>query len=146
MKTTWKKVPQKGDPEHWVAIDAEGQVLGRMATMVASILMGKHRPDYSPNMVCGDFVIVTNCDRVKLTGNKLEDKIYYRHSGWRNGGLKEIKCKDLLKKDSEKVVQLAVKRMLPANKLRKVFLKRLKLFKGPQHEHEAQKPVSMTSD
>ncbi len=121
----------------WVEIDATGKTLGRLSTEVATRLMGKNKPEYTAHVVCGDKVIVTNCAHIKVTGNKLTDKMYYSHSGY-PGGIKEIALKDLLIKDPTLVVRHAVKGMLPKNKLAPEMLKNLKLYAGAEHSHAAQ--------
>lgn len=121
----------------WVEINAEGKTLGRLASEVAVRLMGKDKPSYTAHVVCGDKVIVTNCAKVKVTGNKLTDKMYYSHSGY-PGGLKEINLKDLMVKDPTAAVRHAVKGMLPKNKLQAQMLKNLKLYAGAEHNHAAQ--------
>lgn len=123
----------------WHLVDATGQVLGRMATRIALLLMGKRKPGYSPHLDLGDFVVVINAEKVKVTGKKLKDKIYYHHSGY-PGGLKQRTFKELLEKHPERIIELAVKRMLPKNRLGRKMLKRLKVYKGPEHPHQAQKP------
>lgn len=123
----------------WYLIDAKGKVLGRLATLIADKLRGKDKPVFSPHMDCGDFIVVINADKVKLTGNKLDDKKYYRHSGY-PGALKTESAKGMLEKKPTMVLELAVRGMLPKNKLRDDFMKKLKLFAGEEHDHEAQKP------
>ncbi|HXG36062.1 MAG TPA: 50S ribosomal protein L13 [Dehalococcoidia bacterium] len=121
----------------WQMLDAQDQVLGRLAARAAHLLMGKHKPTYTPHLPMGDYVIVVNAARVKVTGNKLADKVYYRHSGYM-GGLKETTLQVMLERRPERVVELAVKRMLPQNKLGQALLRRLKVYAGPEHPHEAQ--------
>ncbi len=123
----------------WHVVDAEGQVLGRLASRLAPVLMGKEKPLYTDFLDVGDFVIVINADKIKLTGRKWEQKIYYSHSGY-PGGLKEIAAIDLLKKHPERLIRFAVKGMLPKNKLGKRRLKKLKVYAGREHPHQAQKP------
>lgn len=122
---------------NWIEIDAEGKTLGRLASDVAVRLMGKDKPTYTAHVVCGDKVIVTNCAKIKVTGNKMTDKMYYSHSGY-PGGLKEINLKDLMVKDPTAAVRHAVKGMLPKNKLQAEMLKNLKLYAGAEHNHAAQ--------
>ncbi|MCD5385075.1 50S ribosomal protein L13 [Candidatus Gracilibacteria bacterium] len=129
----------KGDERKWYIIDAKGQTLGRLATQIATILKGKNKVDYIPHLDNGDYVVVTNCDKFKVTGNKMSDKIYYRHTGYL-GGLKEISLENLLAKKPTKALELAVNGMLPKNKLRKGMLSRLKIFTGDEHSFVAQKP------
>ena len=125
----------------WYILDAAGKPLGRTAVQAAVLLRGKHKPDYTPNVDCGDFVIVLNAEKAVLTGNKLTQKYYRRHSGW-VGGLKEIQYKRLMEQRSDFAVQLAVKGMLAKNKLDRTALTRLRVFKGAEHTHAAQKPVA----
>jgi large subunit ribosomal protein L13 len=123
----------------WYIVDAEGKVLGRLATEVARILRGKHKPSFSPHIDGGDFVIIVNAGRVSLTGKKLEQKIYYRHSGY-PGGLRASTAKHMLETKPNNVVQLAVKGMLPKNRLGRELLRKLKVYPGPEHPHQAQNP------
>jgi len=126
----------------WVTVDAAGKSLGRLASEVARVLRGKHKPEFVPHLDCGDFVIVTNASQVNLTGRKWEQKIYYSHSTY-IGGLKAIKAKDLLAKQPERLLEYAVKGMLPKNKLSRQVIKNLKVYAGSEHAHAAQKPVPM---
>lgn len=121
----------------WHVLDADGQTLGRLATKVAELLMGKHKPTYSPHLDMGDFVIVVNASRIKVTGNKLDGKIYYRHTGY-VGGIKETPLREMLEKHPDRVIEKAVKGMLPRNKLAGSLLRHLKVYAGPDHPHEAQ--------
>ena len=123
----------------WYVIDAEGKVVGRLASEVAKILRGKNKPTFTPNVDTGDFVIVINTDKMVFTGNKLEDKIYRRHTGY-IGNMKETQAKDMMAKDSTKVLMLAVKGMLPKNSLGRKMLTKLRVYKGSEHEQAAQKP------
>lgn len=123
----------------WVLVDASKIPLGRVATEVSKLLVGKHKPTYSPNIDGGDNVIVINSDKVKLTGNKLDQKMYYRHSGY-PGNLKSLSAKQIMQKDSTRLVKYAVKGMLPKNKLQSARLKRLRVFKNDKHTYQAQKP------
>jgi len=125
----------------WHVIDAEGMVLGRLATEVANLLRGKHKPIYAPHMDTGDFVIIVNCDKVVLTANKLDQKIAYRHTGY-PGGLRETKYGDLMAKKPEEVVRKAVKGMVPKTALGRSMLRKLKVYAGPNHPHTAQAPVA----
>jgi len=129
----------KGGDIHkeWQVIDATGQTLGRLATRVAGLLMGKHKPEYSPHLDMGDFVIIVNAEKVRVTGNKAEAKIYYRHTGYM-GGLKETKLADMLRRRPERVLELAVRGMLPRNKLARHLLGHMKVYEGPDHPHAAQ--------
>ncbi|MDR1939436.1 MAG: 50S ribosomal protein L13 [Clostridiales bacterium] len=126
----------------WYLIDADGLVLGRLASRVAAILRGKNKPTYTPNVDTGDHVIIVNCDKIVLTGKKLEQK-YYRHHTFYPGGLKEIQAKKLVESKPEEVVYLAVKGMMPKNSLGRNMLKKLRVYKGSEHIHEAQQPVEL---
>ena len=123
----------------WYVIDAEGKVVGRLASEVAKILRGKNKQTFTPNVDTGDFVIVINTDKMVFTGNKLEDKIYRRHTGY-IGNMKETQAKDMMSKDSTKVLMLAVKGMLPKNSLGRKMLTKLRVYAGSEHEQAAQKP------
>ena len=123
----------------WYVIDADGKVLGRLASEVAKLLKGKHKPTYTTNLDVGDYVVVVNTDKMILTGNKMEDKIYRRHTGY-IGNLKELQAKDMMAKDSANVLMLAVKGMLPKNSLGRKMLTKLKVYRGAEHEQQAQKP------
>jgi len=131
---TNKEVEQK-----WYLVDAKGKVLGRLATEIATIIRGKNKPQYSPNADLGDFVVVINIDKVKLTGSKLINKIYYKYSGY-PGGLKEKTAKEVLEKDPAYILYHAVKGMLPKNKLARQVIKKLKVYAGEEHPHFAQQP------
>lgn len=124
---------------NWHLIDVRKKVLGRAATQIATLLRGKHKPIFSPHLDCGDFVIVINAAKIKLTGNKLNDKLYYRHSGY-PGALKTQSAAKLLKEKPEKVLEKAVSGMIPRNRLRKQVLSKLKIFPGDEHPHQAQNP------
>ena len=139
MKKYTFSAKRKDNPQKWYVVDADGAVLGRLATQVAQRLRGKHNPKFTPHVDTGDWVIVINADKISLSGRKMEKKIYYRHSGY-IGGLKEIKAKDLLEKKPEALVQSAVKGMLPKNKLGRQLFKKLKVYAGDAHPHEAQQP------
>ncbi len=121
----------------WQVIDASGQVLGRLASQIAYLLMGKHKPTYSPHLDMGDFVVVVNAEKVLVTGKKMTDKIYYRHTGYM-GGLRETVLEDLLARRPARVFELAVRGMLPRNRLSRTLLGHLKVYAGPDHPHEAQ--------
>lgn len=123
----------------WYVVDAEGQTLGRLASSVATILKGKHKPTYSPAVDCGDFVVVVNADKIVVTGRRLEQKKYYRHSLY-IGGLKEISLRDQLQKHPERVIESAVRGMLPKNTLGRQMFKKLKVYAGTEHPHQAQQP------
>ncbi|MBA4370237.1 MAG: 50S ribosomal protein L13 [Coriobacteriaceae bacterium] len=127
----------------WLIVDATDIVLGRLASQVATILKGKHKPTYTPHVDTGDFVIVINAEKIKLTGNKMADKSYFRHSGF-PGGLKEVPISVLLAKRPERVVEKAVRGMLPKNTLGRAMGRKLKVYAGPDHKHEAQKPRQIT--
>lgn len=137
MKTFMAK--EKDIVREWFLVDAKDQTLGRLATEVARILGGKHKPIYTPHLDTGDFVIVINASKVKLTGDKLEKKKYYRHSGY-PGGLKEESYTNLLREKPDFVVTKAVKGMLPSNRLGRAMLKKLKVYAGEEHPHKAQNP------
>ena len=123
----------------WYVVDAAGYTLGRLASEVAKVLRGKNKPIFTPHMDCGDYVIIVNADKVKVTGKKLDQKIYYHHSEY-VGGMKETTLREMMAKKPEKVVKLAVKGMLPKGALGKDMLKKLHVYAGPEHEHAAQKP------
>ena len=127
----------------WYVIDAAGVPLGKTAVKAADILRGKHRPEFTPHVDCGEFVIIINTDKAILTGNKLEDKVYYRHSGY-IGGLKAVNYKELMQKDSAKAMMLAVKGMLPKGPLGRAMLTKLHVYAGAEHPHAAQKPEVLT--
>lgn len=126
----------------WFLVDVENKVLGRVATQIANVLRGKNKPLFSPSVDTGDFVIVVNAEKVALTGNKLSDKIYYSHSGY-PGGIKSITAGKLMEKKAEDIIRKAVKGMLPKNKLASHMLKKLKIYTGSTHPHEAQQPKSL---
>lgn len=123
----------------WYVIDAENKVLGRLATEIATILSGKNKPIYTPHVDTGDFVIVINADKIKLTGKKLDQKNYSYHTGY-PGGLKQVPYKRMMEDKPEMVIELAVKGMLPKNSLGRNMIKKLKVYSGPEHKHEAQQP------
>jgi large subunit ribosomal protein L13 len=134
--------PVKEIERKWYVVDAEGKVLGRLASEIATRLRGKHKPNYSPHMDVGDFIVVVNAEKVKLTGNKLEDKIYYHHSGY-IGGLKEKTAKELLEKKPEELLKSAVKGMLTKNSLGRQQFSKLKVYAGSDHPHAAQQPEQL---
>ena len=140
MKTFMEK-PGKAEMK-WYVVDASGMALGRLASQVAAVLRGKNKPTYTPNVDMGDYVIVINTDKVVLTGKKLEKKFYKYHTG-HIGGLKEIQYKTLMETKSDFAVYEAVRRMLPKNSLGRDMIKKLKVFKGPEHNHQAQKPEAL---
>ncbi len=126
----------------WFVVDAKGQTLGRLSSKIAAILRGKHKPTFTPHVDCGDYVIVINADKVKFTGKKLDQKMYRWHTGY-VGHLRERTARDMMQKKPERVVELAIKGMLPKNKLGRQMGKKLKVYAGAEHKHEAQKPVVM---
>ncbi len=133
-------VPKKSEIERkWWLIDAEGKVLGRLATEIAILLQGKRNPEFVKFMDSGDFVVVINADKVKVTGKKLDQKKYYSHSGY-PGGIREKTLRELIEKNPEEVLRKAVRGMIPKNKLGRAMYKKLKVYTGPDHPHEAQKP------
>jgi large subunit ribosomal protein L13 len=127
---------------NWFVVDADGVVLGRLATKVAMTLMGKHKPTYTPFLDTGDHVVIVNADKVRLTGRKEEDKLYRTHSGY-PGGLKEIQARKMRQKRPERMLELAIQGMLPKTKLGKQMYRKLNVYAGPKHPHQAQKPVEM---
>ena len=127
----------------WYVVDAEGCTLGRLASGVASVLRGKNKPQFTPHVDTGEYVIVVNADKIKVTGKKLEQKIYYNHSDY-VGGMKETTLKEMLAKKPEKVIELADKEMLPKGTLGRAMNKKLFVYAGPEHKHEAQKPEVLT--
>lgn len=141
MNNTTHSVKAKEIEKKWYVIDAADRPLGRVASEVAKLLKGKHKPTYSTHLDCGDNVIVINSDKIVLTGNKLNQKVYRRHSGY-IGGLKETPYKDLMANSSDKALLLAVKGMLPKNSLGRQLLTNVRVFKGSEHNHEAQKPLN----
>jgi len=129
--------------KNWILIDAEGLVVGRLAALIATRLRGKHKPMFTPHMDCGDHVVVVNADKVALTGNKAADKTYYRHTGY-PGGIKERRAHQILEsKQPERVLQMAVQRMMPNGPLARKQLKSLRLYSGPEHPHDAQQPETL---
>ena len=126
----------------WYVIDAEGKSLGRVASLAAKYLRGKHKPTYTPHIDCGDNIIIVNAEKVKLTGNKLNDKMYYNHSGY-PGGLRERSAKVMIEKYPEEMVERAIKGMLPHNRLGRQMYKKLFVYAGSEHPHAAQKPKEM---
>lgn len=140
MKTYQAK---KEEVEHqWYLVDAEGKVLGRLATELAKILRGKNKPIYTPHVDTGDFVIVVNAGKVALTGKKMKDKTYYRHTGY-PGGIREMSAEKLLTKKPTEMIRIAVKGMLPKTSLGRQMIQKLKIYAGSKHPHEAQKPVPL---
>lgn len=141
-QTTMLKPADLENSKKWHIVDAEGKVLGRMATEIAVVLMGKHRPDYTPHIDTGDFVIVTNAEKIVLTGRKAEQRIKTSYSGY-PGGLRAVTAGHLIETRPEFVVEEAVRRMLPKGRLGRAMLKKLKVYKGTDHPHQAQQPVEM---
>jgi large subunit ribosomal protein L13 len=140
MKTYQAK---KEELEHkWYLVNAEGKVLGRLATELVKVLKGKNKPTYTPHLDTGDFVIVVNAGKVSLTGKKMKDKIYYHHTGY-PGGIKEMNAEKLLTKKPTEMIRIAVKGMLPKNSLGRQMLRKLKIYAGPSHPHEAQRPIPL---
>ena len=127
----------------WYVVDADGQTLGRLASEVAKVLRGKNKPVYTPHIVTGDYVIIINAEKVAVTGKKLDQKVYYHHSDY-VGGMKETTLKEMMAKKPEKVLELAVKGMLPKGPLGRSMIKKLHVYAGPEHKHEAQKPEVLT--
>ena len=143
MKKYTYSARKSDNPGNWGLVDASGAVLGRLATTIASRLQGKHNPVYTPHVDTGDWIVVINADKIVLTGRKLDQKQYYRHSGY-IGGLRSISAGDLKEKRPEDLIRFAVKGMLPKNKLGTKQLKKLKVYAGDQHPHEAQNPEVIT--
>jgi len=140
MKTYY---PKKGDiQEQWYVVDAENEVLGRLASRIALVLRGKNSPRFTPHADMGTHVIVVNAEKVRLTGRKMDDKTYHRHTGW-IGGLRSTTARKLLEKKPTEVLRKAVRGMLPHNRLGNATMKRLRLFAGPTHDHAAQKPIPL---
>ncbi len=136
--------PKPGDIKHdWFVVDAENQILGRLASQIAHRLRGKHKPEFAPHMDMGDCIVVVNCEKIKVTGTKMHNKLYYRHSGW-VGGLKTTSLEEMLAKKPAQVLMTAVRGMLPKNKLGRALLKKLRVYVGPNHPHAAQKPQPLT--
>ena len=127
----------------WYVVDADGQTLGRLASEIAKVLRGKNKPIYTPHIDTGDYVIVVNADKVKVTGKKLDQKIYYRHSDY-VGGMKESTLREMMDRKPERVIELAVKGMLPKGPLGRAMIKKLHVYAGPEHAHAAQKPEVLT--
>ncbi|MBG3875531.1 MAG: 50S ribosomal protein L13 [Desulfovibrio sp.] len=138
---TFSPTPENINRE-WFVVDASDLVLGRLATQITHRLRGKHKPEFAPHMDNGDFIVVVNCEKIKVTGNKLADKKYYRHSGY-VGGLHEITLEKLLASHPERVLMNAVRGMLPKNRLGRAMLKKLKVYAGPEHPHAAQNPQQL---
>ena len=144
MKNTYMQKKETVS-RNWYVVDATDMTLGRLATKVASVLRGKHKPTYTPHVDCGDYVIIINASKVNLTGNKLNDKMYYNHSGY-PGGLRERTAKVMVEKYPEEMLERAVKGMLPHNSLGRSMGKKLFVYAGSEHKHEAQKPTVLNID
>ncbi|MCL6547987.1 MAG: 50S ribosomal protein L13 [Alicyclobacillus sp.] len=142
MQTTYMAKPNAVERK-WYVIDATGQRVGRLASEIAKLLRGKHKPEFTPHVDTGDFVIVVNADKVVFAGDKMDTKVYRHHSGY-PGGLKEIRARDMLKQHPERILELAVWGMLPHNSLGRKQFTKLKVYAGPEHPHQAQQPVPWT--
>jgi large subunit ribosomal protein L13 len=138
LMKTYMATPSKRE-RNWLLVDASEKTLGRLATQIADALRGKRKPEYTPHIDTGDFVVVVNAERIRVTGNKLQDKQYHRHSGY-PGGLRSRTLREMLDRRPEEVIRLAVKGMLPRNRLGRAQLRKLKVYAGPDHPHEAQQP------
>ena len=138
---TWTAKPREIE-RHWYVVDADGKTLGRLATQIADTLRGKHKAQYTPHVDTGDFVVVVNAEKIAVTGKKLDDKIYRRHSGY-PGGLRERTLREELDRRPTEVLRKAVKGMLPRNRLARAQLRKLKIYAGPEHPHEAQAPKEL---
>lgn len=141
MNTTFMANPQNVERK-WFVVDAEGKTLGRLASQIAAILRGKHKPTFTPHTDTGDFVVIINAEKIHLTGNKLNDKMYRRHTGY-PGGLKEVAAKDLLVRRPTRALELAIKGMLPHNRLGRDMYRKLKVYAGTEHPHAAQMPETL---
>ncbi len=140
MKTYSPKASELS--REWLVVDAENMILGRLATEIAVRLRGKHKPEFTPHMDNGDFVVVVNADKIRFTGRKLDQKMYYRHSGY-PGGIKERPLREMMAARPEEVVRKAVRGMLPKNRLARQLIKKLKIYTGPEHPHAAQNPQEL---
>ena len=141
-KTFWARVEDA--EREWYQVDASGEVLGKLAVRVARALMGKHKPSWTPGVDLGNYVVITNAEKIVMTGSKADQKLHRYHTG-HAGGLVAISYRELLEKKPAKVLELAVRRMLPKNKLGRQYFKRLKVYAGPEHPHSAQQPVALTT-
>ncbi len=139
---TYSPKPENIDRE-WFLVDAQNQILGRLASQIAHRLRGKHKPEFAPHMDNGDFIVVVNCEKIKVTGNKLQKKQYYHHTGY-VGNLKSISLEKQLQQKPEEVLRTAVRGMLPKNRLGRAMLKKLKIYAGAEHPHQAQEPKTLT--
>src|SRR5688500_14596766 len=144
MQRTWT-AKQNEVERRWYVVDAEGQTLGRLATRIADALRGKRKPEYTPHVDTGDFVIVVNAEKIRVTGDKLAQKTYYRHTGY-PGGIRSRTLAEMLDRRPEEVIRKAVKGMLPRNRLARAQLRKLKVYAGPEHPHQAQQPKPMETD
>jgi large subunit ribosomal protein L13 len=143
MKDQKSFYPKQGDcTPQWIQVDATDQILGRLASEVAKILRGKHKPTFTPSADTGDFVVITNAEKIATTGKKLTDKRYYKHSGY-PGGLTSMSLKEGLNKDASEIIRMAIKGMLPSNKLGRSIINKVKIYNGATHPHEAQNPKSL---
>ena len=143
MRTDYSKPDQILADRKWLVVDAKDAVLGRLATNISRLLQGKHKPNYAPHQDVGDFVVVINANKIRLTGNKADQKVYFHHSGY-PGGVKEIPFRRMLARKPEFIIEQAVRLMLPKNALGRKMFKKLKVYAGEQHPHEAQKPEMLT--
>ena len=142
--TTKTFTPRAGDIERqWFVVDAEGKTLGRLASQIAHVLRGKHKPTYSAHLDLGDHIVVINAEKIRVTGRKAERKVYYRHTGY-PGGLRTTTYEDMLGKHPERILRIAVKGMLPNNILGRQMFKKLRVYAGPEHEHAAQQPQALS--
>ncbi len=145
MKKYTPSAKSTDNPDNWYVVDADGQVLGRLASAVAARLRGKHNPMFTPHVDTGDTVIVINADKIVLTGRKMKNKTYYHHSGYM-GGIKDITAEKLMEKQPEDLVRFAVKGMLPKNRLGRKLYQKLKVYTGKDHDHQAQQPIMLDED
>ena len=142
--TTKTFTPRAGDIERqWFVVDAEGKTLGRLASQIAHVLRGKHKPTYSAHLDLGDHIVVINAEKIRVTGRKADQKVYYRHTGY-PGGLRTTTYEDMLGKHPERILRIAVKGMLPNNILGRQMFKKLRVYAGPEHEHAAQQPQALS--
>ena len=142
QKTYVAKPEEARAGQKWFVVDADGITLGRLATKVARVIIGKHKPTYTPSVDCGDFVVIVNAKKINVTGNRMTEKMYYRHSTYA-GGFKETPLNEVLEKNPDRVIRQAVWGMIPHSKLARKMIKKLKVYGGPEHEHAAQGPVPM---
>ena len=142
QKTYVAKPEEARAGQKWFVVNAEGMTLGRLATKVARVIIGKHKPTYTPSVDCGDFVVIVNAKKINVTGNRMTEKMYYRHSTYA-GGFKEAPLNEVLEKNPDRVIRQAVWGMIPHSKLARKMIKKLKVYGGPEHEHAAQGPVPM---